>query len=222
LSQVTRTGAPVVYGGFTSNVDMRSGSPAFGTPEAVRAAVATGQLARHVGLPFRSSGSSTSPIEDAQGAWETVFNLNGALRGGANIVLHAAGWQEGGLVASLEKFVLDVEMLTTIIESWQPIEVNADELAYDSIAEVEPGGHFFGTQHTLDRFETAFVDPIVAVRQSFEAWTEGGSSDARTRANAVWKSWLHDFEPPERDEAVMAELEDFVARRTAEGGAPVE
>ena len=222
LSQVTRIGAPVVYGGFTSNVDMRSGSPAFGTPEAVRAAVATGQLARHVGLPFRSSGSSTSPIEDAQGAWETVFNLQGALRGGANIVLHAAGWQEGGLVASMEKFVLDVEMLTTIIESWQPVEVNVDELAYDTIAEVEPGGHFFGTQHTLDRFETAFVDPIVAVRQSFEAWTEGGSPDARTRANTVWKSWLHEFEPPKRDEAVMAELEDFVARRTADGGAPVE
>ncbi len=222
LSQLTRPGVPVVYGGFTSNVDMRSGSPAFGTPEAVRAAVAGGQLARHVGLPFRSSGSSTSPIADAQGAWETALNMQGALRGGANVVLHAAGWQEGGLVASYEKFVMDVELVTAMVEAAAPIEVTTDELAYDTIAQVEPGGHFFGTDHTLARFETAFVEPIVAVRQSYEAWTEQGGHDARTRANRVWKAWLADFEPPRRDEATMAELEDFVARRTRDGGAPVE
>ncbi len=221
LAQLVRPGAPVVYGGFTSNVDMRSGSPAFGTPEAVRAAVASGQLARHVGLPFRSSGSSTSTIEDAQGAWETLFNVLGAVRGGANLVFHSAGWQEGGLVASFEKFVLDVEMLTTLVESWRPIAVDDDELAYDTIAAVEPGGHFFGTDHTLARFETAFVEPVVAVRQSYEAWLENGGSDSRERANAVWKRWLADHEDPVRDEATMAEVEDFVARRTNEGGAPI-
>ncbi len=219
LAQVVRPGAPVVYGGFTSNVDMRSGSPAFGTPEALRAAIASGQLARHVGLPFRSSGSSTSTIEDAQGAWETMFNLLGALRGGANMVFHAAGWQEGGLVASLEKFVLDVEILSTLVESWQPIPVDTAELAYDTIASVEPGGHFFGTEHTLARFDTAFIEPIVAVRQPYETWVEDGGLDARARANAVWKRWLAEHEDPGRDEAVMAELDDFVARRSAEGGA---
>lgn len=221
LAQVVRPGAPVIYGGFTSNVDMRTGSPAFGTPEAMRAAVASGQLARHVGLPFRSSGSSTSTIEDAQGAWETMFNLLGALRGGANVVFHAAGWQEGGLVASFEKFVLDVEILTTLVESWQPITVDADELAYDTIAAVEPGGHFFGTDHTIARFETAFVESIVALRQPFEAWQEKGGPDARLRANAVWKAWLAEHEDPERDSSVIEELQDYVARRTAEGGAPV-
>lgn len=221
LAQVVRPGAPVIYGGFTSNVDMRTGSPAFGTPEAMRAAVASGQLARHVGLPFRSSGSSTSTIEDAQGAWETMFNLLGALRGGANVVFHAAGWQEGGLVASFEKFVLDVEILTTLVESWQPITVDADELAYDTIAAVEPGGHFFGTDHTIARFETAFVDSIVALRQPFEAWQEIGGPDARLRANAVWKAWLAEHRDPERDSAIIEELQDYVDRRTAEGGAPV-
>lgn len=222
LAQVVRPGAPVVYGGFTSNVDMRTGSPAFGTPEAMRAATASGQLARHVGLPFRSSGSSTSTTEDAQGAWETMFNVLGAVRGGANIVFHAAGWQEGGLVASFEKFVLDVEMLTTLVESWQPITIDNDELAYDTIAEVEPGGHFFGTEHTLARFETAFVDPVVALRQPFEAWVSEGGMDARRRANAVWKQWLAEHDDPVRDDAVMEELADFVARRTGEGGAAVE
>lgn len=222
LAQLTRAGAPVVYGGFTSNVDLRSGSPAFGTPEAVRGAIATGQLARLIDVPWRSSGSSASPTEDAQGAWETMFNLQGAIRGGANIILHSAGWQEGGLVASLEKLILDVEILHTIVESWQPIDMSTDELAFDAIAGVEPGGHFFGEPHTLERFETAFYDPIVAARVSFEQWVEDGELDARARANEVWKQRLTDYEQPPIDDAIVAELDDFVARRTAEGGAAPE
>ena len=222
LAQLTRAGAPVVYGGFTSNVDLRSGSPAFGTPEAVRGAIATGQLARLIDVPWRSSGSSASPTEDAQGAWETMFNLQGAIRGGANIILHSAGWQEGGLVASLEKLILDVEILRTIVESWQPIDMSADELAFDAIAGVEPGGHFFGEPHTLQRFETAFYDPIVAARVSFEQWVEDGELDARARANEVWKQRLNEYEQPPVDDAIVAELDDFVARRTAEGGAAPE
>lgn len=222
LAQVARPGAPVMYGGFTSNVDMKSGSPAFGTPEAVQGAVATGQLARHIGLPWRSSGSSTSPIEDAQGAAETMINLQGALRGGANLVMHSAGWQEGGLCASYEKFILDVEILQIIAESWQPVVVDEAELAYDAIAEVEPGGHFFGSQHTLDRFETAFHQPLVSTRENYEQWVENGSLDARTRANAVWKQQLGDFEPPEMDDGIHEELLEFVDRRIAEGGAAVD
>ena len=220
LSQLTRPGAPVVYGGFTSNVDLRTGSPSFGTPEAMQGAIATGQLARHVGLPWRSSGSSASPVEDAQGAWETLFNLRGAIEGGADVVLHAAGWQEGGLVASYEKLVLDVEMLQTVVESWQPIAVDDDALAYDAIAGVEPGGHFFGEPHTIERFETAFYEPLVATRSSYEQWVEQGSLGARARANAIWKQRLADHESPAVDDAIVAELDDFVARRHAEGGAP--
>jgi len=220
LSQVARPGAPVVYGGFTSNVDLRTGSPSFGTPEAIQGAVATGQLARHVGLPWRSSGSSASPVEDAQGAWETMFNLRGAMEGGANVILHSAGWQEGGLVASYEKLILDVEMLQTVVESWQPIDVSDAELALDVIAAVEPGGHFFGEAHTIERFETAFYEPLVATRASYEQWVEEGRHDARTRANTVWKQRLAAYEPPPIDDAVVAELDEFVARREAEGGAP--
>ena len=151
-----------------------------------------------------------------------MFNLQGAIRGGANIILHSAGWQEGGLVASLEKLILDVEILHTIVESWQPIDMSADELAFDAIAGVEPGGHFFGEPHTLERFETAFYDPIVAARVSFEQWVEDGKLDARARANGVWKQRLTEYEQPPIDDAIVAELDDFVARRTAEGGAAPE
>ena len=154
----------------------------------MRGAIATGQLARLIDVPWRSSGSSASPTEDAQGAWETMFNLQGAIRGGANIILHSAGWQEGGLVASLEKLILDVEILHTIVESWQPIDMSADELAFDAIAGVEPGGHFFGEPHTLERFETAFYDPIVAARVSFEQWVEDGNSTLVPRANGSGSS----------------------------------
>ena len=220
LAQLTRAGAPVVYGGFTSNVDLRSGSPAFGTPEAVRGAIATGQLARLIDVPWRSSGSSASPTEDAQGAWETMFNLQGAIRGGANIILHSAAGRKGpGRVA--RKADPRCEILHTIVESWQPIDMSADELAFDAIAGVEPGGHFFGEPHTLERFETAFYDPIVAARVSFEQWVEDGELDARA-AQRVWKQRLTDYEQPPIDDAIVAELDDFVARRTAEGGAAPE
>jgi trimethylamine--corrinoid protein Co-methyltransferase len=222
LSQIVRPGAPVVYGAFTSNVDMRSGAPAFGTPEAVKAAIASGQLARHIGVPWRSQGSSSSNVEDAQGATETFASLLGCLLGGANWVIHAAGWQEGGLVASYEKFVLDVEMLQIIAESMQPIDMGDAELALDAIAEVPPGGHFFGTAHTLERFETAFHEPAVFTRMNIGQWIEAGSEDAATRANRTWKHWLAEHVDPPIDDAVRAELAEFVARRTAEGGAPPE
>ncbi len=219
LAQIVRSGAPVVYGAFTSNVDMKSGAPAFGTPEGFSASIASGQLARHIGVPWRSQATSTSNTEDAQGAAETMVSLTGALLGGANIVLHSAGWQEGGLVASLEKFVLDVEVLDILAESLRPIVVDDAALAMDSIDEVGPGGHFFGTSHTLERFEAAFHEPVAFTRQNFGQWTEAGSGDAADRSTEVWQRWLDHFEEPAMDSDAATAVEEFVERRIAEGGA---
>ena len=222
LAQAARPGAPVVYGAFTSNVDMRSGAPAFGTPETVRAAIASGQLARHIGVPWRSQGASSSNTEDAQGGYETMLSMMGCLYGGANLVLHAAGWQEGGLTASFEKFVLDVEMLQMLAEAMQPVVVTDAELAVDAIDEVGPGGHFFGTAHTLERFETAFYEPQVFSRQNFGQWTDAGSPDTGTRATAVWRRWLAEYEQPPIDDALLAAIDDHVERAVAAGGSHPE
>ncbi|MGI9607026.1 MAG: trimethylamine methyltransferase family protein [Acidimicrobiales bacterium] len=219
LSQLVRPGAPVMYGAFTSNVDMKSGSPAFGTPEAMKGALASGQLARHVGLPWRSSGSSTSNSVDAQAGYETMANMYGALLGGANFILHAAGWQEGGLAANLEKFIVDIEMCQIIAEWLQPVLVNDAELAVDAITDVGPGGHFFGTPHTLERYETAFYQPLVFERTNFEQWTEQGSRRVDERAAGVWRTALEEYEQPPIDSAVLGQMDEFVARRGAEGGA---
>ena len=219
LAQIVRPGAPVVYGAFTSNVDMKSGAPAFGTPEGFRAAIASGQLARHLDIPWRSQATSTSNTEDAQGAYETMVSLTGALLGGANMVLHSAGWQEGGLTASFEKFALDVEMLEILAESLRPIMVDDGELALDAIVDVGPGGHFFGTPHTLGRFETAFHEPSVFTRQNFGQWTEGGAIDAADRAHTTWQRWLDEAAPPAFDPDAAAALDEFVATRIEAGGA---
>ncbi len=219
LAQLAKPGAPVLYGAFTSNVDMKSGSPAFGTPEAMKGAIASGQLARHVELPWRSSGSSTSNSVDAQAGYETMANTYGALLGGANWIQHAAGWQEGGLSASFEKFIVDVEMCQIIADWFKPVEVNEATLALDAITDVGPGGHFFGTQHTLDRYETAFYQPLVFERTNFEQWTEEGSRRADQRAELTWRNALENYEQPALDPGVMAEMQDFVARRSAKGGA---
>lgn len=219
LAQVVRPGAPVLYGGFTSNVDMKSGSPAFGTPEAFKGALASGQLARHVGLPWRSSGSSASNSVDAQGGYETMMNTYGALLAGANLIMHSAGWQEGGLVADYEKFVVDMEMCQMIAEICQPLVVDDDELALDAITDVGPGGHFFGTQHTLDRFETAFYQPLVFARMPFEQWIEEGAKRTDERATNVWKQVLADYEEPPLDSAIREAMNEYVERRILEGGA---
>ena len=222
LAQVVRRGAPVIYGAFTSNVDMRSGSPAFGTPETARAAIASGQLARHIGVPWRSQAASTSNVEDAQGGYETMVSMMGALMGGANVVLHAAGWQEGGLTASLEKFVLDVEMLQIVAEMFTPLDTSESELALGSIAEVAPGGHFFGTEHTLQRFDTAFYEPTVFTRENFGQWTEHGAVTSAQRATSTWRQWEADYLQPPIEAERLASLDEFVARRAAEGGAALE
>ncbi len=219
LAQLVRPGAPVLYGAFTSNVDMKSGSPAFGTPEAFKGALASGQLARHVGLPWRSSGSSSSNAVDAQAGYETMLNTYGALLGGANWIMHAAGWQEGGLVADYEKFIVDIEMCQMIAEICQPLVVDDASLALDAITDVGPGGHFFGTPHTLDRFETAFYQPLVFGRMPFEQWVEEGARRTDERATSIWRTVLDEFQPPPIDDDVIAAMQDFVERRIAEGGA---
>jgi len=213
LVQLVRPGAPVIYGSFASNVDMRSGSPALGTPEYTKAAQASGQIARRLGLPFRSSNTTVSNCLDGQAVFESEMSLWGSIMGGANLVNHAAGWLEGGLTASFEKLILDAEMLQMMAEYLRPIEVNDDELALDAIAEVGPGGHHFGTSHTLARYESAFYSPIISNRQNFEAWQEAGSIDSATRANAIWKQLLQEYTQPELDPAIDEALVDYVTRQ---------
>ncbi|MEO3433066.1 trimethylamine methyltransferase family protein [Inquilinus sp. CAU 1745] len=220
FAQMVNPGAPVMYGGFTSNVDMKTGAPAFGTPEYTRAAMAGGQLARRYGIPYRSSNANASNAVDAQAAWESEMSLWGAVMGHANMVMHAAGWMEGGLRASFEKMVMDAEMLQHMAEFLRPIEVNEDTLGLDAIREVGPGGHFFGCAHTLERYETAFYGPMLSDWRNFENWQDGGGPDATQRAHATYKQLLTDYEEPELDPAIREELDAFVARRKQEGGVP--
>ena len=215
-TQLVRPGAPVIYGSFASNVDMRSGSPALGTPEYTKAAQASGQIARRLGLPFRSSNTTVSNCLDGQAVYESEMSLWGSIMGGANFVNHAAGWLEGGLTASFEKLILDAEMLQMMVEYLHPIEVTDDDLALDAIAEVGPGGHHFGTSHTLERYESAFYTPIVSNRQNFEAWQEDGSIDSGMRANMIWKQLLQEYEQPALDPAIDEALIDYVTRRKLE------
>jgi len=222
LAQIARPGAPVSYGSFTSNVDMKTGSPAFGTPEYTRAAFASGQLARRYGVPLRSSGVTASNAPDAQAAYEMQMSLWGALMGGTNILLHGAGWLEGGLTASAEKFIMDIEMLQMFAELFKPVEVSEDTLALDAIADVGHGGHFFGTAHTIERFETAFYSPLLSDWSNFENWTERGSKDAASRAHQIYKDTVAAHEPPPLDPARLEEMNAFIARREAEGGADIE
>jgi len=221
LTQIVRPGVPVMYGGFTSNVDMRSGAPAFGTPEYVKAALASGQLARRIGVPFRSSNVCAANEVDAQAAYESQMALWGALMGGAHLVEHAAGWLHGGLTASFEKLILDAEMLAMMEEVLRPVPVTAETLAFDALEEVGPGGHFFGTAHTMARYETAFHAPMLSNWENHPQWLENGAVQARERANALWKQILAEHEDPPFDPARREALEDYVARRKAEGGAPM-
>ncbi len=218
FTQMVSPGTPVMYGGFTSNVDMRSGSPAFGTPEYTRAAMVGGQLARRYRIPYRSSNANAANAVDAQAAYESQMSLWGAVMGGANLVMHGAGWMEGGLVASFEKFVIDAEMLQMLAEFLVPMKVDDAELAVDAIAEVGPGGHFFGSPHTLERYETAFYDPMVSDWRNWESWMLAGGVTAEKKAEQVCRQMLSAYEPPPLDDAIGSELSEFVARRTAEGG----
>jgi trimethylamine---corrinoid protein Co-methyltransferase len=216
LAQAVKPGAKLIYGSFASNVDMLSGAPALGTPEYTKAALASGQIARRLGMPLRSSNTTSSNLVDAQAAYESEMSLWGSIMGGANLVYHAAGWLESGLTASFEKLIVDAEMLQMMAEFLRPIEVNDDELALSAIEEVAPGGHHFGTAHTLARYERAFYIPMLSNRQNFETWQEAGSIDAAHRANAIWKQLLAEYQRPPIDPAVEEALSDYVARRKRE------
>jgi trimethylamine--corrinoid protein Co-methyltransferase len=220
LTQIARGGAPVMYGSFTSNVDMKSGSPAFGTPEYAKAAFGAGQLARRIDVPWRCSSATASNAPDAQAAYESQMSLWGALLGGCHFVLHAAGWLEGGLTASYEKFILDVEMLQMFAELFQPVSASSDDIGTEAVAEVGPGGHFFSAAHTMQRYRDAFYSPLVSDWRNYGQWFDDGAKTATERASIVWRNTLNTFQPPAMDPAVTESLEAFVARRRAEGGAP--
>lgn len=213
LAQTVRKGTPVLYGGFTSNVDMKTGSPAFGTPEYVQAAQASGQLARYLGLPFRSSNVTSANCPDAQAAYESNMALWGATTGQANLIMHAAGWLHGGLTASLEKLIIDAEMLQMMAAYLEPLVVNTDTLALDAIKEVGPAGHFFGTSHTMERYEQAFYAPMLSNWDNYETWLERGSINSEQRANQIWKQLLREYEQPSIDPAIDEALLDYVDRR---------
>ena len=222
LTQVVRPGAPVIYGGFTSNVDMQSGAPAFGTPEYMRTAMIGGQLARRYGVPYRSSNVSAANALDAQAAYESVFSLWGAIMGGVNLLMHGAGWMEGGLHASYEKMILDAELLGMVEAFLDPVVVDQDTLGFDAIEGVGPGGHFFGAEHTQSRYKTAFHKPMLSDWRNYETWEEAGSPELPSKANRIWKELLASYEPPPIDPAVAEELQAFVDRRVAEGGVPTD
>jgi trimethylamine--corrinoid protein Co-methyltransferase len=218
FTQIVRPGAPVVYGGFTSNVDMKSGAPAFGTPEYMKAAVIGGQLARRYRLPYRTSNTCAANAVDAQAAYESVFSLWGAVMGGGNFILHSAGWMEGGLTASFEKTILDVDLLQMVARFLDPLATDEAALAMDAIREVGPGGHYFGAAHTQARYRDAFYSPLISDWRNYESWREAGAPEAATRANQLWKETLARYQPPPIAPDRADAIADFVARRKAEGG----
>ncbi len=219
LLQLTNPGTPVVYGGFTSNVDMRSGAPAFGTPENALANIAGGQLARRYELPYRTSACNASNAVDAQATYETEMALWSAVMGYGNLIYHTAGWLEGGLVASFEKLVIDCEMLQHMSKMLEPIKIDLEETGLEAMREVGPGGHFLGCDHTMQRYKTAFYDPFISDWQNSENWVMAGSKDATMRATELWPKILDEFEPPPIDPAIDEALQAYLDRRKQELGA---
>ena len=224
LFQYVRPGIPCVIGTFTSNVDMKSGAPAFGTPEYMRATQMTGQMARFYGLPMRSSGVCAANVPDGQAMWETSNSLWASVQSGTNMVYHAAGWLEGGLIASPEKFIMDCEILQQIQRYLEPdtFATTPDDIALDAIKAVGNDGHFFGIQHTQDRYTTAFYQPFLSDWKNYEGWEAAGGIWTPERAHHLFKEIVANFEEPPMDTSIREELADFVARRKSEGGAPTD
>lgn len=218
-AQMARPGAPVSYGGFGSNEDMKSGAPAFGTPEHVKMQLGSGQLARLIDLPWRSAAGSASNAADAQGATENNMGLWGAMMSNATLVVHAAGWLEGGLSFGYEKFITDMEAVQMIAELCAPTLGDDAEIGMKALRDVEPGGHFFATEHTMERYDQAFYQPLVADLSNFGSWEEAGAETAATRATRIWQGILADFKAPAGCDEAVARIEQFIADRTAAGGA---
>ena len=222
LTQLARPGAPVLYGAFVSNVDMKSGAPAFGTPEQVKANLGAGQLARLIGMPWRCAAGCAANINDAQAAHETQMSAWGALLAGCTVLIHGAGWLEGGLTLSYEKMITDLEAMQIFAELCAPTPADEAERALDALREVAPGGHFFAAGHTMERYQSAFYEPIVADWSNFGTWTERGAIDANHRATGVWESILETAAPLVVDPVRAEALGAFIEKRSAEGGAPPE
>ena len=220
LSQLTKAGAPVSYGGFSSNVDMKSGSPAFGTPEHVKMQIGAGQLARYIDLPWRSAAGSAGNTADAQGATELVNGLWGGMMANATVNVHSAGWLEGGLSFGYEKFITDIEAVQMCAELCNKPSGSEAEIGFDALADVDPGGHFFATQHTMDRYADAFYAPVVSDLSNYGAWEEAGGLTADVRATAIWEALLDNFVPPKTGEAVPDRLAVYIEKATKAGGAP--
>ncbi|MGH3443963.1 MAG: trimethylamine methyltransferase family protein, partial [Nocardioidaceae bacterium] len=219
LSQLVRPGCPVIFGSFLSTIDMQSGSPTFGTPESGLGLLCTGQIARHFGLPFRSGGALTSSqVPDAQAGYEAMMTMLPTFLAGANWVMHSAGWLEGGLVAGFEKFIMDVEILQMLQVEFTPLEIDEASLAFDAHQEVGHGGHFLGAAHTMERFRTCFYRPLLSSSQNYERWMRGGAEDAAARATTIYQKALQEYQQPPLEDAVRAELEEYVARRRTELG----
>src|ERR1035437_1182431 len=219
LAQLIRPGCPVIFGSFMSNIDMQSGSPTFGTPESAIGLLCTGQLARHFGLPFRTGGGLTSSqTPDAQAAYEALMTMLPTFLAGTNMVMHSAGWLESGLVSCYEKFIIDVELLRMLRVEFTPLEIDEAALAFDAHLEVGHGGHFLGAEHTMTRFRDCFYRPMLSSSKNFERWSREGALDAAARAGEIYKKTLDEYEAPPLDDAIRAELEEYVIRRRAELG----
>jgi trimethylamine---corrinoid protein Co-methyltransferase len=215
-SQLIRAGAPVIFGAFVTSIDMNSGAPTFGTPEAAHITYGAGQLARRLGLPYRSGGAFCgSKLPDAQAAYETANSLNMALLAGVNFMLHACGWLEGGLVSSYEKYVMDADQLGTLHHLAQGIFMDANGQGMDAIREVGPGGHYLGCEHTQANFKSAFWRSDLFDYKPFETWAEEGSRDTMQLANERVKKQLNDYQQPALDEGIREALDEFVAKKKA-------
>lgn len=216
-AQLVRVGAPVIAGAFVTSIDMNSGAPTFGTPEAAHITYGAGQLARRLGLPYRSAGAFTgSKLPDAQAAYETANSLNMGLLAGVNFMLHACGWLEGGLVSSYEKFVMDADQLGALHHLARGVQIDENGQAMDAIREVGPGGHYLGCAHTQANFKTAFWRSDLLDYKPYETWAEEGGRDTMALANARMKKLLADYQQPEIDPAVDEALGAYVARRKSE------
>jgi trimethylamine---corrinoid protein Co-methyltransferase len=219
LCQLVQPGCPVVFGSFLSNTDMQSGSPSFGTPESAIGLLCTGQIARRFGLPFRSGGGLTaSQTPDAQSAYEALMTLLPTFLAGTNFVMHSAGWLEGGLVSCYEKFIVDIELLRMLRHEFTPLEIDEASLAFGAHEEVGSGGHFLGAAHTLERFRECFYRPLLSSTENFDRWSRNGGLDAAARAEKIWRDTLDGYEQPPLDDAVRAELQEYVDRRRVELG----
>jgi trimethylamine---corrinoid protein Co-methyltransferase len=217
FTQLVRPGAPVIFGSFASSMSMQTGAPTCGTPEPAIVLYTVAALARRLGVPFRSGGSlCASKLPDAQAAYESAATLQPTVLGGVNFVLHAAGWLEGGLAIGYEKFVLDCDQLGMMSTFVKGLDISENGQALDAIRENPPGNHFLGTAHTLANFETAFYRSSTADNSSYEQWLDEGGLDAAQRANKVWKEQLAAYEAPPIDDAIDAELREFVERRKAD------